>query len=444
MNKSSQESGIAYLPERYKRQIEAKKRKRLVKKIAVFSAILAAVAIIYLIMSGGQQSGLGKSPLLLPGSVPSEKTSPITPVDHPSGILNNTLATENPAVITGNDTLVLPTLDLISLENATLSLRKDYPAPAYSLISVNVTDRYPGRTLYEFRIKSGDKIAADTGFLVFIDASNGDPFTPGQESARITPAQAKTIIKESFLTLHPDNIRLLFNNSPGSVRAWIFRLSRDNTEILSGSMDPDTGEIVSFTRNIQIEGRQADPLVDISAAQKIADRYIFDKNSVPLPLNMSAASYISLGSSQKPVAGQYLFLYNRIVQDIPCDNDGVTISVDSSSGDITGYDRRWTSPDSAFSVATDPLVTRYEATYAVLKKAQETYPSSGDSIAIVSEEIRWKDQHQPGSIPRPGSIPIAWKLQFTDATIRAEQVPVPAVGWVDAQTGAILDFYYHH
>jgi hypothetical protein len=114
------------------------------------------------------------------------------------------------------------------------------------------------------------------------------------------------------------------------------------------------------------------------------------------------------------------------------------------NGDITGYDRRWTSPDSAFSVATDPLVTRYEATYAVLKKAQEIYPSSGASIAIVSEEIRWKDQHQPGSIPRPGSIPIAWKLQFTDATILAEQVPVPAVGWVDAQTGAVLDFYYHH
>jgi hypothetical protein len=185
-------------------------------------------------------------------------------------------------------------------------------------------------------------------------------------------------------------------------------------------------------------------LLEINAAQKIADRYIFDKNRAQLPLNMSEARYNPLRFPQKTVAGHYVFIYNRIVQEIPCDKDGFTISVDSLTGEVIGYDRRWNSPDSAFSVTVDPLVTRSGATFAVLKKAQETYPASGDGLSIISAEIRWKDHPSKGSIPRPGSIPLAWKVVFTDEIIRAKQQPVPAIGWVDTQTGAILDINYQH
>jgi hypothetical protein len=185
-------------------------------------------------------------------------------------------------------------------------------------------------------------------------------------------------------------------------------------------------------------------LLDIDAAQKIADRYIFDKNSATLPLNMSEAQYNPLRFPQKTVAGHYVFIYNRIVQGIPCEKDGFTISVDSITGEVIGYDRRWNSPDSAFSVTVDPLITRSGATFAVLKKAQETYPTSVDRLSIISAEIRWKDHQSQGGIPRPGSIPLAWKVVFTDEVIRAKQPPVPAVGWVDTQTGAILDINYQH
>ena len=44
------------------------------------------------------------------------------------------------------------------------------------------------------------------------------------------------------------------------------------------------------------------------------------------------------------------------------------------------------------------------------------------------------------SFPRPGSIPMAWKVKFTDGIIGPKEVP--ALGWVDVQTGEILDFYY--
>ena len=347
-------------------------------------------------------------------------------------------------IIIGEGVPAQPTNDMQSLDNVTASLRQDYPAPAYTLISVNVTDLFGNRTLYEFKIKPVNISQDSTGFSVFFDARTGDHYTPGQESAKITADKAKNIVIEAFPLLHPDVVRVKYNNSPDSVRAWVFTMYRDNSTILTGAMDPDTGQVFSFARSISWEGRPADPLLEMNAAQKIADRYIFEKNSAQLPLKMSEAQYNPLRFPQKTVAGQYVFTYNRIVQEIPCDKDGFTISVDSLTGEVIGYDRRWNSPDSAFSVTMDPLVTRSGATFAVLKMAQEMYPASVDGLSIISSEIRWKDHQSQGSIPRPGSIPLAWKVLFTDEIIREKPLPLSGVGWVDIQTGKILDFYYQH
>jgi hypothetical protein len=209
-------------------------------------------------------------------------------------------------------------------------------------------------------------------------------------------------------------------------------------------MDPDTGQVTSFFRSIEQSGRQADPLLDSSAAQNIADRFIVEQNGFPLPVNMSKSRYEPLGSPDQVIAGQYVFVYNRIVQDIPCDYEGFTIAVDSVTGEVTEYQRRWTAPDNAFSLVTEPLVTHYEATYAILDRAKQTYPAASDGLKIITADRRWKDQTPSGSIPRPGTIPIAWKVQFDDTIIRQKPWLLPGVGWVDDQSGKILDFYYLH
>jgi hypothetical protein len=446
VNKNPKDTGSIYLPERYKQQIEAKKRRRLIKKIVVICTVVALCSVLYLILSGALSNLQNQPPLLLPGSIVSApEISPTSPSGEPPITLTwNTTTLENTDIILGKGVRAQPNHDMLSLDNATASLRQDYPAPEYTFISVKVTDLYADRTLYEFTIKQENISQDSTGFSVFIDARTGDLYTPGQESARITADKAKNIVTEAFPLLHPDRVRVRYNNSPDSVHAWVFTMFRDNTAILTGTLDPETGQIFSFTRSIPWEGRQADPLLEMNAAQKIADRYIFDKNRAQLPLNMSEARYNPLRFPQKTVAGHYVFIYNRIVQEIPCDKDGFTISVDSLTGEVIGYDRRWNSPDSAFSVTMDPLVTRSGSTFAVLKKAQEMYPASGDGLSIISAEIRWKDHPSQGSIPRPGSIPLAWKVLFTDEIIRAKQPPVPAIGWVDTQTGAILDINYQH
>jgi hypothetical protein len=443
VNKNPKDPGSLYLPERYRQQIEAKKKRRLFKKIAVIGGVIAVVVVVYLVASGFF-GFLNQSPPLLPVSTLLSPENASKSATGESGTIQsgNVSLSENPNISIGRGVTLPLTSEMVSLDNATRFLRRDYPASAYSLISVNVTDRFSSRILYEFLIRQTGSGRDDPGYSVFIDARTGDPYTPGQDSARITADRAKTLIKEAFPLLRQDMIRVRYDNRPETFPAWNFSLTADSTTILTGTLDPETGQISSFSQVTPWEDRQAEPLLDISAAQNIATRYILEKNQVPLPLNMSEEAYIPLKVSQKTVAGHYVFVYNRIVQGIPCDSDGFTIFIDSVNGGVTSYERRWNSPDSAFSVAVDSLVTRYEATYSILQRARETHPESVESLSIVSAEIRWKDHTIAGSFPRPGSIPMAWKVKFTDGIIGPKQVS--ALGWVDVQTGEILDFYYPH
>ena len=446
MNKNPIDTGPVYLPERYRQQIETKRRRRLFKKIFAFSSVVTLCCVLFLIVSGTLSGPPGQPLRSPPGSnISVPESLPEFPAVEPAtpGFQNVTSVT-TPVIIVDGGQSIRSTPETLSLENATVFLRLEYPSPSYTLISVNATDLFPDRTLYEFKIKEVTSSQDNAGFSVFIDAGTGEIYSPGQENVAITAEKAKTIVREMFPLIHSDRLNVRYNNNPNSVRAWVVTMFRENTTVLTGSIDPDTGQLLSFTRSIPWEGRQADPLLDIYAARKIADRYILEKNSASLHINMTDVHYIPLQVSQKTVAGHYDFIYSRIVQEIPCDKDGFTISVDSVNGEVTEYERRWNTPDNAFSVAMDPLVTRSVAISAVLKKAEETYPSSLHGLTIISAGTRWKDHQPQGTIPRPGSIPQAWKVIFTDEIIREKPSSPPAVGWIDIQTGKILDFSYQH
>ena len=108
----------------------------------------------------------------------------------------------------------------------------------------------------------------------------------------------------------------------------------------------------------------------LTLRKKFANRYIFDKNRALLPLNMSEAQYNPLRFPQSSCRALRFYLQQDRSEN-PCDKDRFTISVDSLTVQIIGYDRRWNSPDSAFSVTVDPLITRSGATFAILKKARK-------------------------------------------------------------------------
>ena len=437
MSTRPDDQNATYLPARYRQQVRIKKQRHIYKKL-----LTAGIVIVFFIVAF----------FLLIGMLPVFQSftllqSPVTPTpptggQNPAPVVNVTVAV-TPGYALGTGISPLPSKDVLSHEKAVSFLRGEYPAETYTLISLNLTDRYSGHMLYEFTIQPTSSSSTETRFVVFDDAVTGEPYTPGQDDARITMGQAQDLARKAFPGIRSDQVRVRYSTTPDSGRTWNFRFVKGTTPILAGTMDADTGQISSFTQAIQKVGRPAEPVIGLPAAQAIADRYISGKNG-PVAVNMSEGLYSPLGSPSDPMAGQYVFIYNRIVNKIPCEDDGFIVGVDSVTGEITAYERHWNAPDNAFSVASDALVLKREATYAVLKQAKETYPESVNGPRIVSAEIKWMDQHPHGVTPRPGSIPLAWKVTFDDDIIRSNSSAKPAIAWVDAQTGSILDFEYHH
>lgn len=373
--------------------------------------------------------------------------SPVTPAPTmgeitPVPTVNVTVAiTPGYGMGTGIPTLQSP--DVRSTDKAVSSFHEEFPRETYTLISLNLTDRYSGQLLYEFVVRPADRSTTVTPFTVFDNAVTGEPYTPGQENARTTAKQAQDSAKKAFFTNQPDKAIVRYSASPDSGRTWNFVLVKGAAPIITGTIDAETGLISAFSRTIQKMGRPAESVLDMPTAQKNAERYISDKNG-PVAVTMSEGQYIPLGIPSDPVAGQYRFTYNRVVNTIPCDKDGFILGVDSVTGDISVYERHWNSPDNAYSVTSEPLVQKREATFAVLQRAKEKYPESVSGLRIVSAEIRWKDDQLSGVIPRPGSIPLAWKVVFDDDSIRTNSAAEPAVAWVDAQTGSIIDSEYRY
>jgi hypothetical protein len=209
-------------------------------------------------------------------------------------------------------------------------------------------------------------------------------------------------------------------------------------------MDADTGKIISFAKIIAGDGRPAEPAIDAGQAKAIAERYIIDHNGGQLPLNMSISRYDPVSTGAGPVAGHYTFTYERTFQDFPTDVDGFTVIVDAVTGEVIGYSQQWTTQEYAFSASAEPGVIKREATFAVLQKAKELYPSDIGGLRIISAEVRWKNKIPYGTTPRPGTIPLAWKVVFDDYIIRSNTSAQPGVARVDIQSGNFISFDYRH
>jgi hypothetical protein len=450
VNRDREDSGASYMPERYKQQIEARKRRQLVIRLAaVIGVVVVCVAVLFFL------SGLGIMPVTPGGNttppIPAVTTPAISATSPAIPITAATsLSTASPTVTSRTPNPILsPALlaaqqetGIILFDRAASILRDDFPASSYVLVSADITSTSLSKRLYAFVIRPEGEPTGSTS-TVYVDAVTGDPYSPAQENAGITLERAKNAIADSFTGLHPDRTRVRYTEISGGESFWNFTLLHGNVSILSGALDAGTGQIVAFSRKISSSGRPAQPVLIATAARAVADRYVNDQNG-PVSVNMSDEQYVPLGTGQSPVAGQYVLKYVRLVQDYPCDFDGFTVSVDSVSGEVTGYERRWEDPDYAFAASPVPTVAKREATYTVLHKAQDTFPGLATGIAILSAEVRWKDGHPIGTVPRPGSIPLAWKVVFDDEIIRAEVSPVPAVAWVDVQSGSLLEFDYEH
>lgn len=389
MKDDSDKFNEPYLPARYKEFVRRKKQRRLLKKIAMIAVMVIAVIAIYILLSG---------------------VFTVSPQPAPS-------PTPTPA----------PTVTSLLTMVAT--------TPVMTSVPTTIITTKPTATITVTTTGAPEPI---------LTARAGTYVTPKEEGPKITESQAKIIALAAFPNLPAGDMKVELVTSPDFGQVWKYTLRADTMTEASGLLDADTGTIVTFNRTMHPGGRPQNPVLTMGNARQIADSTINNRNTGILSINMSDGRYVPLVTQSGNVAGSYRFIYNRIIQDYPCDADGFIVSVDALSGAITEYMQHWQTPDNAFMIIEDPVVPRYDAIYAVQAKAKSIYPLSISSLRIIFADRRWKDRHDPATTPRPSTVPLAWKVVFDDDTIRAYQNLYPGVGWVDTHTGELLEITYRH
>jgi len=440
-----------YLPERYKQKIREKQQRRRVKKILTAAVFIAVIVVVLFLLAGffgtgPQPPALSTSttaPSAAPTAVPASTqvpaattpqpaaTTSILPEETPASGLSYTIAPGVPVTGSGGS---------LSLEGAVTALRSYYPEEEYTIRSVNYTAG-SARNLFGFVLTPAGGTA---GSVVFIDAADGKPYAPDQENAGIAEDKAKGIAISAFPDASGDIRKIWYNNSPDKGAVWMFIFASGNSTLVSGSIDATTGEVLSFNRNIPQAGRPVETAISMDKAQNIASHYISEHNGGALPLNQTSARYEGWGTPSVPAAGRYVFTWERLFLGHPVDTDGIMTAVDAVTGEMIGYDKQWSTQDFAFSQNMDQTVAQRDATFAVMQAAKTVYPDSVENVRILSSEMRWNNGHAPGTSQRPGTVPLAWKVVFDDATIRASPSLVPGVAWVDIQTGNVTAIEYRH
>jgi len=433
-----------YLPERYRKKVRENQSRRLRKRLLLAGIIVAIVAIAGVLFSGVLPAPGIPAPVSSPAASPSAPATTTAAVSASPGVMQpaNVTPAETYPFTVGPGVPVQASGGMISLDDAVTSLRGYYPADEYAITSVNFSSG-SNRTLFGFTLAPAGSPEGENA-VVFIDAATGDPYGPGQEDAVVTATQAKILALSAFPGIHPEQVKVWYADDPVRGGAWQFIFLTRNAVIARGSLDAVTGDTNALSLVIPHTGRPSAPLIDRDRAKVIADQYLSDHNGGPLPVNMTAEQYEDWGTSAGPAAGQYVLTYGRIFQDFPVDTDRIVIAVDAASGTVIGYDKIWTTQDYAFSQTLEQAVARRDATYAVMQAAKAMYPDSVESIRIISAEIRWNNGHPPGMSQRPGSVPLAWKVLFDDAAIRADPSLPQGISWVDIQSGNVTTMEYRH
>jgi len=444
-----------YLPERYRQKIREKNRRRAAVKILTITLILIVIAVLVFSLSQLQWVSLPAVPFSPPSQpapspvvvttmsldsqmgTPAQSTSrtPLPPASPAAVPLVAGYAIE-PGVTqqAGSGSL--------SLVQAEAALRRYCPEDMFTISSVNYSAG-SARSLFGFTLRTAGGQSPKEDLVVFIDAASGMPWSAGEETAAIPKEMVSEVVLAEFPYEGVFTPGIWYDDSPQEGSVWRFTLASGNMTLVSGSVDATTGEIQAFARNIPLYGRPADPAVTQETAQGIAEKYVTARTS-GLPLILTSSRYDRWGTESVPAAGAYTFSWERRYLDYPVDTDGITVVVDALNGDIIEYDKRWTTAEYAFSQAIVPTIARHDATYAAMEAARTVYPEQIGSVRILSSELRWNNGQMKGTVPRPGSVPLAWKIVFDDEILRTNASLVPGIAWIDIQTGNMTAIEYRH
>ncbi|MDD1689117.1 MAG: DUF4901 domain-containing protein [Methanoregula sp.] len=261
-----------------------------------------------------------------------------------------------------------------------------------------------------------------------------------KKGAVITREEAESIARSAFPQYSPDRIEMEYSDGSVNNRMWHFNMRMGDQQLVVGTLDAYTGDLMlysvvshrSWIGPVEVPHLAA---TTMESARLTAEDEIRERNG-ELPLQL-IDSHLD--------GNEYLFNYRRIIQGVPCSNNGFNIRVDPGTGNVVMYYKAWDTPENAVAAQSVPAISRDAAIALVEREAKACYPESAGSFRIVSADLLWMDTYNHEKyLPLPGVIPLVWRVRFDDNTIRAWQFPVPEEGWVDAQNGTLLSITYFH
>ncbi len=158
---------------------------------------------------------------------------------------------------------------------------------------------------------------------------------------------------------------------------YVWELGSDN---IYGSVNGRTGELLSYSNYAAADEGKRD--VSENDAKKIAETFLM--KTVPAKFSESVYStsgnnYVVLNKDEKPEA--YTFYYYRVVNGIEFVDNGLRVTVNRKSGNITHYNNNW------YEKTSFPSLEKAKADVEIMAKITEKY-SFGTSYVFVGEKLK--------------------------------------------------------
>jgi hypothetical protein len=290
------------------------------------------------------------------------------------------------------------------------------------------------KTIYNGSIVAA--IDSDDGSLLWTETTKGDKINPkylnpDTTEVNVNLEEAKNILIAQNPDLEADSIseQLLNDDDYGII--WQLTSKTSNDKSIRIVIDPDDGNIL-YLYDASKKTR-SDGNISEEEASSIAEKYM--KNM--LSADQLEEVQLKTVSYQEPVAddlpGLYIVRYRRIMNGIPSLSDGVTIRVNSETGDVPGYREYWEmSEEETYAVDYEAILTEEEAA-EYLKEfiGNEVHDGKiSETTEIISSELVWKYDEND-------EIRLAWWMQFTDQNLGLSE-SLPGLVIVDANTGEML------
>jgi len=256
-----------------------------------------------------------------------------------------------------------------------------------------------------------------------------------QEYTRIDLDDVKSVIKAEIPGVNMETLSGGLIDDRVYGKLWQFTFSTEADKSILMGVDAESGDIMFFFGRT---GKIAPDYTKISLeqAKQIALDYIKERDG-DRDLTLVTAQYIDPHAEGLP--GEYLVRYSRVIGEVRCLSDGITVTIHPATGCVMSYYKSWTMPEDQVPDDVGMKVSESEAAVIVADYMAE---NGAQGVRILSSEMQWVDLNYPASLKDSHDIRLAWHVRFTDDYYHLHEVTFPAAAWVDAETGEILKCLY--